>query len=195
MSEYTANSVSNCAHPRATVAGLRPGAINRDQLIFIVICSLAVSVAVVAMVLFFTGGPKVRAAKWQCLQGGHEFRSATSDYPPIDCPKGDGEAVELLYEKCRQCKEKTLVARIRLTAQALAQRDTAWKQAEEAGKPHKPTKDGHSLGRSAPPMDAQYWIKQADGSFAWSPWVEISSPQAAQLRAVLQCTHCGAGIQ
>ena len=44
------------------------------------------------------------------------------------------------------------------------------------------------------PMEIQYRIKQADGSFTWTSWMLGGSPKAIELSGALVCPECGASL-
>ena len=158
--------------------------VAKDQLIFIIICSVALAVAVVALAINFNP-PSVRPSDWQCLECGYEFSSKTREAPPIDCPKCQGQAVRLDRRKCPACGKRVLVSRM-----------CAAETSEARGKA---TKAGHGEaegvlprpGLLSPQMLIQYWLKQSDGSYGWSPSMPLVSRQAQQIEFNLQCPECG----
>lgn len=169
MGNQSSNFDCSYALLRSHGRGLRPG-VAKDQLIFIIICSVALAVAAVTMVSFFTGGSKkTQPSQWQCLEHGHEFTIKKMAMPPIKCPKCDGEAVRLDYRTCQACGEKVLVARMRLMPQTPG-------------------------GVLPQPWHIQYWVKQEDGSYAWTPWMFGGSPQDMQVEQSLVCTKCGESL-
>ena len=163
--------------------GLRAG-IAKDKLVFIIICSAAMAVALVTILSYLLSGPKLGApGPWQCVDCDYEFSSRTVKLPPIDCPKCDGQAVRLHYRRCPVCKEEVLWYRQRLTEQGQA--DYKASGARRQG----PAGAGLMGGL---PMEFQYRVKQPDGSYGWSPWLYALSPEALQIKAGAQCPHCGA---
>ena len=165
------NQLSKSSH------GSRPG-VAKDQLIFIIICSVALAVAAVTLVHFFTGSKKVPASQWQCLECGKEFTLKKAFTPPVKCTKCGGEAVRLGYRTCEKCGEKVLAYRIRMSGQAQA-----------PGGPGGPPGMGPMQ-----PMDMQFRIQQADGSYDWTPWMSSASPQVQQMYANLTCPKCGESL-
>ena len=150
----------------------------RDQLVFLVICGVAVVVAAVAVVHYFSGGSsKIVATKWQCLNCDREFKMKKFVAPPIECPKCDGQAVRLVYRTCPKCKAKVLASRVQRIGGAGA-----------GGAP------GMGGPMGMPPMQAQFWLKQPDGSYGWSDWMSLASPQARQIHDGFKCTECGASL-
>ncbi len=182
MSNHKHNSVGRFAG-----RGFRCG-MAKDQLIFIIICSAALLVAAVTLVHYFTGTSEKDIKTWQCLKCSYKFTKKTSEYPPIECPKCGGDAAGTVYRDCPECGKRVLCYRLRLSAQVQAQRDAMMKQAESSGQPA-------SMGPMMnPDMDIQYWIKQADGSYGWTDWMNImASPQQVQeLQKTLRCSECDA---
>lgn len=176
MARETANSGGNSAERELTATGSRSG-VAKDQLIFIIICAVALAVAGVATIHFFTGGSmKARPSKWQCMASdcGHEFTMKKIVKPPIECSKCGSQAARLNYRTCPECKAEVLVWRMRIPGNA-------------AG-------GGAGMGIMGQAMEVQYWLKQSDGNYAWSDWMMAGSPQARQIDANLKCTECGASL-
>ena len=157
----------------------------KDKLVFIIICAVALALAAVTVVLFFTGGPVKRLdTTWQCLDCNYDFSKKTNELPPIPCPKCGGQAVRVTYRDCPSCGKKVLRLRIRLTEEAQAQREAMQKQAETTGQPTVPM--------MIPPTDVQYWVKQPDGKFGWTAWMLAVSPEAIQTQRDVRCSNCDA---
>ncbi len=170
----------NCGQAGLAAMGLRSG-IAKDKLVFIIIFSAAVAVALVTILSYLLSGPKLGAPiPWQCVDCDYEFSSRTMKLPPIDCPKCDGQAVRTHYRSCPVCKKEVLWYLQRLTEQAQVEYKASGAQQTGAG-----------LGGGLP-MEFQYRVKQPDGSYGWSPWLYALSPQARQIKAEAQCPHCGA---
>ena len=187
MSNRTANSGDDCVQRGFAGAGVRSG-VAKDKLIFIIICSVALAVAAVTLVRFFTGGSvKHFDITWQCLDCNYEFNKKKDELPPIPCEKCGGQAVRAIYRDCPACGKKVLSFRMRLTEQAQAQREAMRKQAEAAGKPISSPLEFMML-----PMDMQYWVKQPDGNFGWTAWMPARSPEAIQTQRDLRCSNCDA---
>lgn len=183
MHEKTTSVCGRRPQRKSAVVSLRAG-IARDKLIFIIICSVAVTVAVVTLaVTQFSGGDGTRSKwQWQCLEHGHEFSSRTKEMSPIECPKCSGDAVKLIYRKCPKCGENTLVSRMRLTKQGQERREAM--KTEERPRP------GISMmGPTGLTMEVQFWYKQEDGSYAWSDWVPMGRRYRGQV-----CLKCGASL-
>jgi len=159
--------------------GSRPG-VAKDQLIFIIICSIALLVAAVTLVHFFTGGKKTMASDWQCLECSKEFTLKKAFTPPVKCPACGGEAVRLGYRICPECGEKVLAYRIRMS-----------EQAQGPGGPGMPP---GMMGPMMQPMDMQFRIKKEDGSYEWTPWISGAAPQAQQMFGNLTCPKCGQSL-
>ena len=154
----------------------KPG-VAKDQLIFIIICSVALAVAAVTLVGSLTGKGKTTAGEWQCLDCGKEF-TVKSVTQPVSCPSCGGEAVRLGYRTCSECGEKVLVYRIRMP-----------ETPEGAGGP------GGPLGMMPmQPMDMQFRIENPDGTYGWSDWISGSSPQMQMMYAGLICPKCGESL-
>ena len=179
----TQSSNSDCGYARRQFrgSGSRPG-VAKDQLIFIIICSVALVVAAVTLVQFFRGGSKTRATAWQCVDPncGHEFniKQMVMDAPVVECPKCGGPAAMLRYRPCPACEERVLIGRMRTSGQAPA-----------AG----PGGPGMGMDMMRP-MDIQYWLKQDDGTYTWTPWMSAGSPQTMQIEQNLICPKCGKGL-
>ena len=159
--------------------------IAKNQLIFIIICSAAIGVAVVTMAIhLWSGGPGARrAASWQCLKCNAEFTKKTTEMPPIACEKCDGQAVRLNRRACPKCGEKVLVSRMRMTEQGKAQHEAMKAQTDGARPP---------MGMGMLPMETQLWVRGTDGNYAWSEW--IPSSVAGQYYSSLTCEKCGASL-
>ena len=151
--------------------------IAKDQLIFIIICSAAAAVAAVSLVVSM-GGKPTPTVEWQCISCNYEFSNKSAELPPIECPKCGEQAAQLTYRPCPKCEKPVLTARSRLTTQGQAKRDAS---------------SGGRAGRL--PMETQFWIKQADGTYKWSEWISMSSPQVIQqYDSRLQCPEDGASL-
>ncbi len=190
MNEQMDSSLAKRTLYKFTPPGLRAG-IAKDQLIFIIICSVAIAVAVVALVHSFRGGKTV-ATKWQCLDCNRELVMKTAETPPIECPKCGGQAVRSNSRMCPECGRENLINRVRLTEQGQARR-----QEIKAGG----TRQEGSPGLFGPvatmmmlPMEIQYWHKPADGSYGWTSWMPAGSPAAMQFERSLHCSECGARL-
>ena len=185
MSNQTANSGDNCVQREFAGVGLRAG-IAKDKLIFIIICSAALAVAVVSMVRFFTSS-KYPDMTWQCLDCNARLTLEIEEFSPIECPKCDGEAVRVLYRNCPNCGKKVLYYRIRLTAEEQDKREAR----RAAGQPE----PGPMTRRAT---ELQYRVKQADGSFDWTPWIAVDTPegqrQVRQFYDSLLCPNCDAPL-
>ena len=155
--------------------GARPG-VAKDQLIFIIICAVAVTVAAIALVHSFTSGSKVQPSIWQCIDHGHEFKTAAYTSPPVKCSKCGGKVARLVYRVCPACGKKVLSCRVHANAQSGG-------AAGPAGGPP-------GMGMMQP-ASIQYWVKQEDGSFGWSPWMLAGSPQSQQMERNMICPECG----
>ena len=183
MNQYNVSSRNKCRPGNLTRLDFRPG-IAKDKLVFIIISSAAIAVAVVTLVLYLVGGGNVATSKWQCLKCDSEFSRKTLDLPPMDCPHCDGRAVKLDYRVCHKCNKEILVSRRIMTEDAQAQRERT-------------RSGGGEPPRRAPwaalmtPMDIQYRIKLDDGSYGWTQWMPASSPQAEQFNFDLRCPECG----
>ena len=157
--------------------GRRAG-MARDRLIFVIICSVAIGVALVTVVLTIFSGPEAGAGTtWQCLQCDREFTIRTLQMPPIDCRKCDGQAVRTYYRSCPACRKRTILHRQRRTGQG------------PSGQEYSPGKPG-----SSGPMEFQYWVRQSDDSYAWSDWMQPLSARALRIKAGLRCQHCDAKL-
>ncbi|MBA7521960.1 hypothetical protein ES705_14072 [subsurface metagenome] len=193
MKKEMLSAGAGCVPRESAVGTLRSG-MAKDKLIFIIICSAAIGVAVITMASFlFPRGTAARGERWQCLNCDYEFSKKTSELPPIECPKCGGELVRVTYRKCPSCGAKVMCVRRRLSEQGKAKRDAMMKQAESTGQP---VAAGAAM---MVPMDmeTQYPIKQADGSYGWTAWltaVMISPQQAMQLQRNVRCTECDALI-
>ncbi|NIA07138.1 MAG: hypothetical protein GWP14_05805 [Actinobacteria bacterium] len=174
MGNQSSNSDCGYVRRQSRDSGLRPG-VAKDQLIFIIICSVALAVAAVTMVRFFTGGSRVPSSQWQCLDCGKEFTVKKITAQPVKCPKCGGEAARLGYRTCPACGEKVLVLRVRVSGQAPG--------GGPAGGPP-------GLGMMSP-MEIQYRVRQEDGTYVWTPWMFAGSPQAQQVDSSLICPKCG----
>ncbi len=171
--------------------GLRAG-VAKDQLIFIIICSVAIAVAVVALVYSFTTGKTV-ATGWQCLDCNKEFVLKTSEMPPIECPKCGGQTVRLNYRQCPECGTENLISRVRLTEQSQVEREKikAGGTQQEGGPP---SMFGPISTMMMLPVEVQYWHKQADESYGWTPWMDAGTLAAIQFEGSLSCSECGARL-
>ena len=198
MTNQENNSLDRFARRYFAGRGLRSG-VAKDKLVFIIICSAALLVAAVTLVMFFTGTSRrgIRSTSWQCLKCGDEFTKKTSQYPPIECPTCGGEAVRLVYRECPNCGVKVLCNRVRLSEQGQARLAAILEQQAKTDGAPVPQDSGRTPGMM-PVFDLdtqmQYRVKQADGSYAWTDWVAaMSSPQQAmQLRSSMRCPECDA---
>ena len=171
--------------------GLRAG-MAKDKLIFVIICSAAITVAVVTMAFtLFSGrsGGRIGPSQWQCLNPdcGYEFSKHIRERSPIECEKCDGQAVRVNRRKCPECEEDVLVSRMRLTEQGQAQYQN---MKESSGQmPVIPMGPGMDL-----PAEMQFWAQQADGSFGWTDWIFSGDPQIGQVFSSLKCPKCSAPL-
>ena len=158
-------------------AGVRSG-IAKDQLIFIIICAVAVTVAAVTLVRSFSRVSKVSPGVWQCVDCGDESIKKLVQ-PPVTCPKCGGKAVRLGYRDCPACNKKVLYCRM----------DS--EPPPEGGTPAAPAAPGRAMML---PVSIQYRVNQEDGSFTWGPWMNSMSAQAQQTGLNTRCPECGAGL-
>ena len=158
--------------------GAQPG-VAKDQLIFIIICALAVTVAAVTLISSFSG-PKARHSTWQCPDCGHGFSVEGVPIPPVTCSKCGGKALRPGYRDCPACGKKVLYCQMRVEPPPEGATG--------------PVGGSPGLGMGLPPVSVRFWIKQEDGSFAWSPWVLSSSPQAQQIKLNMVCRECGESL-
>ena len=171
MSNRIGNSRSNRVQLKSLGAGLRAG-MAKERLIFIIICSAAIAVAIITLAYSFKGEPTIPTKKFQCLDCDYEFTEKTTKIPPVECSKCGGQAAELSYRSCRECGEEVLISRLR------AIQGEAQEQSSGSG----------MLGA----FEVQYWGKQEDGSYGWTQWMSVGSPESIKLSAGLQCSKCGA---
>ena len=172
----TAYSSGNRAERKLATTDWQAG-MAKNQLIFIIICSVAVAVAAITVVYTLTGSSSENSGDWQCLQCGYEFSKAKKAEPPINCPKCDGEAVVLEFRDCPECGEKNVISRVRLP-----------KQGEEAVA--QPVGGGPEFG---PLPTVQYRVKQSDGTYTWTDWMPITASELP-LHPYMICTKCGANL-
>ena len=111
MTRKRFSSAGNYSRQQFSGAGLRAG-VARDKLIFIIICSAALVVALVSLVQFWVGGPEGISSQWQCLNCDHKLDVKEMAISPIECPKCGGEAVRLGSALCQQCKKEILYRRV-----------------------------------------------------------------------------------
>lgn len=174
---------------------LRSG-LAREQLLLIIVCSVASTVAVVSLLYFLVFDDAFRKQvdlPWQCLECGNAFASKTNDFPPIPCPKCGGQAVQVAHRTCPACGKKVVAFRLRLTTEGQARREAALEQAEANGQSGAGLKY-NVMTMGPPPLDHQYWVEQPDDSFDWTPWINANSLQAQQIRSNLRCYECGADL-
>ena len=169
-----------------------PAGMAKDKLIFIIICSAAIGVAVVTAVFtLFPGRPgdRIRPSQWQCLDPdcGHEFSKKTKEYSPVECEKCAGPTASVNRLKCPECGENVLVSRTRLTERGEAlYRD----RKESSGQtPALPMGPGMSL-----PMESQFWVQQADGSYGWTDWFFAGGSQSREILSSQKCSKCSAPL-
>jgi DNA-directed RNA polymerase subunit RPC12/RpoP len=192
---------------RSATMGWRAG-IAKDRLVFIIICLAAIAVAGVVLVISLgPRRPKAMALDWQCLACNDEFSTGakTSDVVlSIDCPKCGGKAVRMQYRKCPECDKQVVMYRMRLTEEREAEfkalvdkkkeQDALRAKQREQGifMPEKPGQ--FHMYALVMPVEFQYWVKQANGNYGWSPWIGTEDPQNLQIRGDVQCPHCGAKL-
>lgn len=151
--------------------------VAKDQLIFIIICSVALAVAAVALLTFFSGGGrKTVASEWQCLDCDKTFTLKQTQPGAVTCKCG-GEAACLVYRDCASCNKKVLVYRVRMP-----------EQPEGAGGPGGPPGMG-MMGMA--PTEMQFRIQLEDGTYDWSDWMSSASPELQQVLANMLCPECG----
>ena len=168
-------------------SGLRTG-MARDKLIFIIICSLGIGVAVIVLAvhLFPRNIVAAQSGRWQCLECDHTFKKETSELPPIECPKCGQDAVGLTYRTCPQCGKKTVVSHWSLTEQGKAEEEATRRQEEETG-----TQQPRLRPLVAElPIAVQYWAQQTDGSYGWTDWMNKADPMSRMVHAALTCDKC-----
>ncbi len=122
MKKEMVSACAGCVPRESAVRSLRSG-MAKDKLIFTIVCSVAIGVAVITMAISLFPRRTVAAGSqlWQCLECDDIFKKKTSELPPIDCPKGHpGQAVALTYRFCPHCNEDVLESRWRFTAEGKA---------------------------------------------------------------------------
>ena len=171
-------SNSHDVHTRLVSLGAdaRTG-IAKDQLVFIIICATALAVATFTIARSSSKGSKAQPSIWQCVDCGHEFKKAA--YPPPECPKCGGQAARLVNRDCPSCGKNVLYCRVHVPQAA---EDSTGPGGGQPG-----------LGMMQP-MPVQYWVKQEDGGFGWSPKAMAGSAQATQLERGAVCQECGTNL-
>lgn len=180
MSNQTVDSGDKFVRRACSGVASRTG-VARDQLIFIIICSVSLVVAAITLVHFVTGGYSrgpVRNA-WQCLNCNYEFSKKVPGFSSIECPKCGGQAVRVVYRKCPKCGAEVLFYRLRPSPQAQDQRAAD----QPAVSP-----------MMVQAMEVQYKIKQPDGSLGWTGWMPAGSGEAVQARNAIRCSKCNASL-
>ena len=167
--------------------------IARDKLIFIIICSAAIGVAILAMAsyLYSRGSANQEKKVWQCLECEYEFTKITTEMPPIDCPKGHpGQAARLGYRECPTCGKKIVLSRVRLTEGGRVQYEAMQAQANQT--------DAAAPGAVSPemslPQEIQFRYKKDDGSYAWTEWRSADFRDMRDIFESLTCSECGAKL-
>ena len=168
-------------------AGLRSG-MAKDKLTFLIVCSVAIAVAVIAMVISFLPGESSQTGEnqWQCEGCDARFELETSELPPIKCPECGGEAVGLSHRFCLTCREDVLVSRWRFTAEGKARHEDLEARGLTGANALPPLAAGLSS-----PREVQYWVRQDDGSYMWSEWLNSNGSVARELQVDLTCEKCG----
>ena len=167
LRDSTVISGGACAPREYPGPGHRAG-LAKDKLILIIVCVVALSVAAFVLVRMSSPSAQIPRGSWQCLGCDRSFNMKTTHRPPFLCPECGDEAVRLSYRTCPKCGQKVLVCRLR-----------------PANRP----KTG-----MFPPMDIQFWLKQDDGSYGWTLWIDASSPQVQEIERGLRCSKCGADL-
>ena len=188
MNEETSSTREDIRTRKLGHATVRSG-MAKDQLIFVIICSAAIGVAVVAMAFsLFSGGSrgKIRPSQWQCLDCSADFSKKTRERSPIECEECGGQAVRVNRRKCPACGKEVLVSRMRLTEQGKAQYKAA--QESSGGAPMLPMGPGMDFQ-----SEIQFWIPQPDGSYGWSQWM-AAGPGMGSAFSSLTCSECGAPL-
>ena len=192
MKKEMLSAGSGCVPRESAVGTLRSG-MAKDKLIFIIICSAAIGVAVITIASsLLPRGMAARVERWQCRECGNIFKERTFESPPIECPKCSGQAATLRYRTCPQCGQEIVVSRWRLTEEGKAQEEAARKAQEEAGGPPGPWVMPPPPMGKAPPVEVQYWAQQSDDSYAWTNWLNIMDPRVAMISSALKCEECHA---
>lgn len=172
-------SNSHDVHTRLVSLGAdaRTG-IAKDQLVFIIICAAALAVATFTLVRSFSKGSKAQSSIWQCVDCGNELKKAA--YPPAECPTCGGQVARLVNRNCPSCGKNVLYCRAHVPQAAEGSTGPG------GGPP--------GLDMMMQPMPAQYWVKQEDRGFGWSPKAMAGSLQATQLERGAVCQECGANL-
>lgn len=173
MSKKTANSGGNRAQRELATADCRTG-MAKDQLIFLIICSVAVAVAAVTLAFYFMGSSGDGPNDWQCPKCEYKFAKSGGAGSLVYCPKCEERAAKLSYRICRQCGAKNVASRSRIS-----------KEGEAIVLQH----EGKDYGM-LPPGERQYWIKQPDGSYGWSDW-QSSGAMLKEITRTAVCSECG----
>lgn len=178
-------------HPPGSVNSARSTGLARNELLFVIICSAAVVVAVLAVVGFFAGQRGTPfVGDWQCLNCEHTFSSNTQEMPPIACPECKGPAVRLIYSSCPNCRRKVAAQRISLTSQGQAQRKVLRSQY-----PQGPAQELYLMQVGMLPTESQYWVRSPEAGDGWTEWILAASPRTLQMRQEILCPKCGVRLQ
>ncbi len=167
-----------------------PAGMAKDKLIFVIICSAAIAIAVVTMAFtLFPGksGSRIGPSPWQCLDCGHEFSKETIEHSSIECEKCAGQAVIVNRRKCPECGEDVLVSRMRLTEQG----EALYRDRKESSGEMPIMLMGPGMGL---PMESQFWVQQADGSYGWTDWFFAGGPQSRDILSSQECPECSAPL-
>ena len=162
-----------------------PG-LTRRELIVLIVALVVIVLAGVCITSFFVGKRGFQG-NWQCLDCGYIFSRNTYETPPIECPKCQGQAVQLIYRQCPKCKKENLVWRLRLTEEARALLANLKAQNPDG------TVDFETIAHL--PNEVQCLIKNSGGKPTWTQeWLSLDSTQSREIRDCLHCTKCGAKL-
>ena len=166
MPEKTLNPRGTCARLESVTANWRAG-VAKDKLIFIIICSVALAVAVVVMTFYFKDDPWNPTGGWLCLECNHQFDKPHTEGQPVYCPECGEEAASLLFHRCPKCDEKNVIGRVRF-----------------------PQQGGDAVPGAAQTEQAQFRLKEFG---TWTDWMPPWTP-VQRANPDMECTKCGAKL-
>lgn len=168
-------------------AGFRAGAME-DKQVFIIICSVAIGIAIIAMGWYLFGGrgrSRGDTMTFECLSCNAAVTAENTAEPFAKCPECGKYAARVSRAKCPACEEISLYSRTQLTKEGAA----GYEAMKAQGGGNVPPM--MMMGGAGFPQDVQYWLKQSDGSYAWSEWVPLGSQKALALQNQYVCPKCG----
>ena len=186
-SKLSSGDVLVSRNPAST--GSRPGKID-EKTTFIIICVAAICIAAATLIVprLMPKGGRQTGVRLECPNCNKQTIPKTPMARYEKCSECGVSPMQVIERKCGGCDEKVSYTRMRLTKRGEEQYEQMMASAGEGRPPMMGMEPG---GMMAFEQEVQYWIKQDNGDYGWSAWMNSMSPEATAMQQQYTCPKCG----